>query len=407
MTQSTPEVLVLYQHYHTPDCPGGARIYSLLQTLRAHTEVTLITSDARRAERQTTDFPWFPSDIQVHEVHVPYTNRMSTGERIRSYLAFTVRALWYSIRHTNPDLVYGISTPLSTAVAAALAARWHSAPWLFEVRDLWPAFPIQMGAVPFRWLERTLYRVERALYRSAEHVITVSPDMTAYVEGTGQSPDRVTTVLPGSDRRYLNSPSAPTPDQLHRQHNLPDGPLVMYAGTFGRANDIPTLIEAARRCADAPFSFVFVGRGFYEPHLRRLADHQSSVHLIPPQPQHHMGAWYQLADLSVVSFLDRPVLATNSPAKFYDSLTMGTPVLVTNPGWTKTFVETHQCGWYVPASNPEAMSKQLRTLTAAPDRLRAAGDHGRHIARETFDRSEQFSRISSLVRRYATSPLPS
>ncbi|HKL88271.1 MAG TPA: glycosyltransferase, partial [Salinibacter sp.] len=115
--------------------------------------------------------------------------------------------------------------------------------------------------------------------------------------------------------------------------------------------------------------------------------------------QHHMGAWYQLADLSIVSFLDRPVLSTNSPAKFFDSLTMGTPVLVTNPGWTKTFVETHRCGWYVPPSDPPSMSKRLRALMAAPEELRAAGKRGQRIAREKFNRSEQLSRLPPLVQR--------
>ena len=390
-------ILVLYQHYHTPDCPGGGRIYSLLHTLKERASVTLITSNARRAERCTTDFPWFPKGISAREVNVPYKNRMPTRQRIWSYLSFAAKAFWHSVRHTQPDLIYGISTPLSTALAAAMAARWHGVPWLFEIRDLWPAFPIQMGAVPFDWLERTLYRAERLLYRSAAHILTVSPDMTAYVEETGQTPDRVTTILPGSDLDYLHSTNAPSPSHVRRQYDLPDTPLVLYAGTFGRANDIPTLIDVAKQCEDDDFSFVFVGRGFYEPELRRLANANPSVFLVPPQPQHHMGTWYELADLSIVSFLDRPVLATNSPAKFFDSLTMGTPVLVTNPGWTKTFVETHQCGWYVPPSSPASMTQKLRSLMSDPTILREAGAHGQTVARERFNRSDQLSVIPSLV----------
>lgn len=394
-----PRILVLYQHYHTPDCPGGARIYSLLQTLRPHAEVTLITSTARRSERQTTDFPWIPDGITAHEIEVPYTNRMSVSQRIRSYLSFAGCAFGRGVRRPRPELVYGISTPLSTAGAAAAVARWHDVPWVFEVRDLWPAFPIQMGAVPFDWLERVLYLAERLLYRSAAHVITVSSDMTEYVEDTGLSTDRVTTVLPGSDLAHLQSPSAPSPQELRRQYELPPSPLVLYAGTLGRANDLPSVMEAVRRCAHDDFSFVFVGRGYYEPDLRRLSDHQSSVCLVPPQPQHHMGAWYELADLSLVPFLDRPVLATNSPAKFFDSLTMGTPVLVTNPGWTKDFVETHRCGWYVPPSRPAALARRLRSLMADPEALRAAGKHGEDVARKKFDRAEQFGQIPQIIER--------
>ena len=394
-----PHLLVLYQHYRSPDCPANARIRSLLRALRPHARLTLITSDAWRSTRRTRRFSWFPADVEAVEVSVPYKNRMSSSERVRSYTSFATKALWHAIRHVRPDLVYGISTPLSTVGAAALAARWHDVPWIFELHDLWPAFPIQMGAVPFGWLERTLYRVERALYDRAAHVVTVSPDMTTYVEETGQSSDRVTTVLPGSDRRYLCSDSAPSPKQLRAQHGLPSSPIVLYAGTFGRANDIPTLVETARRCKHEDFSFAFVGRGYYEPLLRRLADRIPSLHLIPPQPQQYMGAWYRLADLSLVPFLDRPVLATNSPAKFFDSLTMGTPVLVTNAGWTKTFVETHRCGWYVPPSRPDALAHRLRSLMACPEDLRAAGHRGENVARDQFDRTEQFAQIPPIIER--------
>ena len=398
-----PHILVLYQHYRSPDCPANARVWSLLRTLRPHAQITLVTSDAWRESRRTDHYSWFPDGIDAIEVSVPYANRMTAAQRIRSYTSFALQALWHGVRKTTPDLVYGISTPLSTAGAAALVARWHGVPWIFELHDLWPAFPIQMGAVPFRWLQRALYRGERALYRSAAHVVTMSPDMTTYVEGTGQPADRVTTVLPGSNLDCLHSRAAPSPDQLRRRYDLPDTPLALYAGTFGRANDIPTLIDAARRCADADFSFLFVGRGFYEPALRRLAATHSSVHLVPPQPQHHMGSWYELADLSLVPFLDRPVLAANAPAKFFDSLTMGTPVLVTNPGWTRTVVETHGCGWYVPPSDPTSLARRLRALMTTPGALCEAGARGRDVARTHFDRAEQFAQIPALVERACAS----
>lgn len=394
-----PHVLVLYQHYRPPDCPANARIRSLLRHLQSHAHVTLVTSDAWREKRRTEHFSWFPDGIDTIEVGVDYKNKMSTAARIQSYSTFALKALWHAGHVSSPDLVYGISTPLSTAGAAAIAARWHDVPWIFELHDLWPAFPIQMGAVPFQWLERLLYRAERALYQNAAHVVTMSPDMTRYVQRTGLPDRRVTTVLPGSERDYLCSEAAPSPQQLRREYDLPDAPIVLYAGTFGRANDIPSLIEAAERCRNAPFSFVFVGRGFYEPHLRRLAARHSSVHLVPPQPQHHMGAWYELATLSLVPFLDRPVLATNSPAKFFDSLTMGTPVLVTNPGWTKTFVEDHECGWYVPASSPTHLANTLHSLMGSPQTLRAAGTRGHTVARDRFDRHKQLSVIPQIINR--------
>jgi glycosyltransferase involved in cell wall biosynthesis len=106
-----------------------------------------------------------------------------------------------------------------------------------------------------------------------------------------------------------------------------------------------------------------------------------------------------VADVSLVSFRDRPVLAANSPGKFYDSLATGTPVVVTNPGWTKRFVQTHNCGWYVPPEAPDALASRLRRLLNTPKRLRETSQNARRVARQHFDRTEIMDRYADLIAR--------
>lgn len=109
-----------------------------------------------------------------------------------------------------------------------------------------------------------------------------------------------------------------------------------------------------------------------------------------------MGAWYRLADLSLVPFLDLPVLAANSPAKLYDSLGAGTPVVVTNPGWTKAFVEAQACGWYVPP-RAELVAAELQRLLATPEEMSEAGRRGAAIARERFDRRHLADHVEAIL----------
>ena len=105
------------------------------------------------------------------------------------------------------------------------------------------------------------------------------------------------------------------------------------------------------------------------------------------------------ADLSLVSFLDRPVLATNSPGKFFDSLATGTPIVVTNPGWTKRFVRRHGCGWFVPPESPTRLADRLQTVLDSPDSLAATGRNARKEARKHFARTEMMDRYATLVDR--------
>jgi glycosyltransferase involved in cell wall biosynthesis len=101
--------------------------------------------------------------------------------------------------------------------------------------------------------------------------------------------------------------------------------------------------------------------------------------------------------VAVVSFLNLPVLDANSPAKLYDALAVGTPVVVTNPGWTKALVEDHGCGWYTPAGNPAALAAQLQAVLNQPTTLAAAGARGQQLALRAFDRQQLAAQMQGIL----------
>ena len=52
-----------------------------------------------------------------------------------------------SLRLKNIQLVIATSTPLSIGVPALVLYYLKGINYIFEVRDLWPEVPIQMGAI--------------------------------------------------------------------------------------------------------------------------------------------------------------------------------------------------------------------------------------------------------------------
>jgi glycosyltransferase involved in cell wall biosynthesis len=187
---------------------------------------------------------------------------------------------------------------------------------------------------------------------------------------------------------------------LRHEQGLAGKRVILYAGTFGRANDIPTLVAAAEALAatDDDAVWLFLGHGFYEPLIRAAAARwPQHIRLVGGQARHQVFRWFALAEVSVVSFLGLPVLDANSPAKLYDSLVVGTPVVVTNEGWTKALVEEHGCGWHAPAGNASVLAALLRTLLTEPEQLRAAGARGRQLAWRLFDRQQLAQQIQGIM----------
>jgi len=397
-------VAVFNQYHASPDCPATSRHYSLLAELARHHRVTLFTTPAWQGQQLTHEFPWVPPGVELRQATIPYENKMGP---VRRALAFAQYAAWAwraSKRIARPDVVWGISTPLTAAWAAARVARHWRAPWVFEVQDLWPSFPVAMGAVPTGLARQQLFALEKRLYKSAAHIVPLSPDMSQYVAQVGIPTAKITTLLNGTDFDLAARATLTAVAALRHEQGLAGQKIVLYAGTFGRANDMPTVVAAAEALVAtmSGVTVLFLGHGYYAPLVAAAAARwPERIRLVGGQPRHAVFSWFALADVAVVSFLGIPVLDTNSPAKLYDALAVGTPVIVTNKGWTKQLVEQHGCGWYVPAGNAAALAEQLRAVLADAATTAAAGARGQALAQATFDRRDLARQMRMILERAA------
>ncbi|UOQ73818.1 glycosyltransferase [Hymenobacter cellulosilyticus] len=279
--------IAVFSQYHTnPDCPATSRHYSLLAHLAKSHRVTLITTRTWESQRLTQEYPWLPEGVEMRAAEVPYENRMGVARRVLSFGQYAAYAVREGLKLERPDVIWGISTPLTAAWAAAQVAKRRQIPWVFEVQDLWPSFPIAMGAVPTRWAQNRLFALEKSLYQSAQHILPLSPDMTRYVQQLGFPTSKITTVLNGTDLDLAAQATPAAVAKLQAQLGLTGKQVILYAGTFGRANDIPTLVAAAEALAlvHPQAVWLFMGLGFHEPLVRAAALRCPAIRLVPPQP---------------------------------------------------------------------------------------------------------------------------
>ena len=213
-------IVVFYQYFHSPDCPAAARHYTFVREWSKRHRVTVITGNSWHSRRLTDQFEWSPPGVEVRMLDIPYDNAMSFSQRLGSYSRFALGAVWTGLGIRTPDVIFGTSTPLSAAWAASRVARLRRVKWIFEVRDLWPDFPIQMGAIQNPLIKNSLRRMEQKLYRNAAHVIALSPDIADYIVQCGIEESRVTTVVNGTDLELLEEVSEQDIIDLRQAHDL-------------------------------------------------------------------------------------------------------------------------------------------------------------------------------------------
>jgi glycosyltransferase involved in cell wall biosynthesis len=391
-------ILCLCQFYGNPNTPLNGKYYTFFEYLATKHNIHLISTQTVFNEQLGNQYHLTPPKVTASFISTKYDNKMGVFPRLISFAQFSVRAFWQGIRAKNVEVIWGVSTPLSVALVASLIARIKRVPWVFEVQDLWPDFPIQMGAINNPLLQKILYRIEHHLYRDATVVITSSPDMEAHVRKF-RTKGKTVTLYHGTDFNFVEDQTQPQRlEQLIAENDLKDKKILLYGGTLGRANDIPSVLEAFVKLGKehADIMCLLVGQGFYADLVDEYMKKYPFIRYIPPQPASEILSWFSIADVSIVAFIDKPILAANSPAKLMDSLAVGTPVVVTNPGWTKTLVEIHHCGLYVPASNPQALYEGLNQLLKDEDKRHKMGINGRNLAKKIFDRAEIARTLESI-----------
>lgn len=382
-------ILYLHQYFVLPGEAGGGRSYWISQEMiKFGHSVTMITSrnsQKKLIERIRID------GIDIIYIRNSYSNTMTAYRRIISFLNFMFVSSVIAIRCKKPDLVYATSTPLTIGLPALKLRLIKRVPYIFEVRDLWPEFPIQMGAVKNRSVQKLLRWFEKVIYNKAVHIIALSPGMKEGIINRGIGQSKV-TVIPNMSKTDKFFPHEPDVKLMTKLNIGADKFKVIHFGAIGPANSLDYLIDGAmvlkeRKCND--IEIIILGDGMSKKDIekkiicKRLGD---IVTLIGSQPMEITSEIVNLCDCSIVAFRNIPVLQTNSPNKLFDSLATGKPVIVNSAGWTKDLVEEYKCGLYVDPEKPESFADAVIFFKNNPVILESMGKNARSLAETRFNK---------------------
>lgn len=362
----------------------------------------MVTSDQQGA---AGTFTWRESreaGIHVHWTAVPYDNVMSYAQRMRAFVEFAWRAARRAAQ-LRGDVVFATSTPLTIALPAVHAARRARCPMVFEVRDLWPAVPIAIGAIRNPIAIRAARWLERYAYRNAARVVALAPGMRDEVVATGYPAERVTVIPNGCDLDVFRDASVGR--VLRASHEwLGDRPLVVFTGTFGLVNGMDYLPRLAAELAkiDTGIRVAAVGAGREFERTQRLAAElgvlDRNLYLLGRRTKLEAAAWTQAADMTLALFTGPPIVWRDAVQnKFFDSLAAGKPVANNFPGWQSRVAQEAGAGLILPADDVPAAARQVAAALRDRQWLDSAGTAARRLAENQFNRDELAAQLGGVL----------
>lgn len=389
-------ILYFHQHFSTPSGSSGTRSYEMARALvAAGHEVTIVCGSYREGKTGLkNDFKsgkrsGMVDGIHVIELKLVYSNHDSFIKRSEIFMNFALRSIGIALKEPC-DLVFATSTPL-TAGIPGIFARWlRGKRFVFEVRDLWPELPREMGVITnpvILWLMSVL---EWISYRSAHACIGLSPGIVEGIQRRSRKGFPVTMIPNGCDIDLFSKEQS-----AKRPSGVDDNDLMaVFTGAHGMANGLNAVLETAEVLKERgcdKIKMVFIGDGKLKSQLIEFAKQKDlgNCLFLDPIPKMELVSYLRAADVGLMILANVPAFYYGtSPNKFFDYLSIGLPVINNYPGWLADMINEHKCGVAVPPDNPEAFADALVLLSEKPEERNQMGENAKKLGSSNFKRND-------------------
>jgi len=318
---------------------------------------------------------------------------------MKAYLHFmfsAVRAGWSLPR---PDIVVGSIQPMFAGVAAYAVARRVRAPFLLEVRDLWPDALVVKGAVSSRQA-KPLHAIVGLLYRRSCRIVSLTPGIKKELVKKGIPPDRIDVFPNGWDSTLFADENSAAREETRGRLGWGDEIVAIYAGSFQEVTSVETHVLAAKRLeGNAGLRMVFFGSGPTRNKVESLAKGIGvrNVSFYDPVPKRDVPALLRASDLGLMALFKTPLAHIYFENKLMDYMGAGLPIAAALDGEQARVIRDVGCGIVVPPLDHEGLAGAIARLASDARTRHEMGKRGKEFVSRTLRLPDILSRYAGVV----------
>ena len=342
--------------------------YMAREWVRMGHNVTIVAADFShlRSKQPNTGYECI-DEINYVWLNTPKYKGNGVG-RVLNMLSF-IKGLFNNykkiIGRTSPDLVIASSTyPLDIYPAKYIASK-YKAKLVYEVHDLWPLSPMELGGMSkYHPFIMVMQAAENYAYKVVDKVISMLPKAEEHMIEHGLKPDKFIYVPNGIDvsewskeTRKISEKHEMCIEKLKAQNKF----IIGYAGGHAISNALTFLIKAAEKIEDSNIFFVFVGKGNEKDKLESLVKMKNLGNIV------FLEAINKQAIPDLLHKFDCLYIGWNKiplyrfgvcPNKLFDYMMAGKPIIHSITAGND-LVKEADCGISVPAEDIDAIAKSI------------------------------------------------
>jgi len=286
----------------------------------------------------------------------------------------------------KPNLVIASSTYPLDNYGANKIAKLARAKYYYEVHDLWPLSPMELGGLS-KWHPFILCMqiAENYAYRNVDMVISLLPKTKEYMVSHGLNEDKWRYIPNGfqiEDWENVEILPENISKKLH-EIRISFSRIIAYTGSLGLANALKTFVEAAKKMSNSGVAFVLVGSGPEKVNLMKFAQKISAenVFFIDSIPKKFMPSLLSEFDFLYIGLQRQSLFRFGiSPNKLIDYMMAAKPIIQAIDAGNN-MVEEANCGISVQPENDDAVVEAIeKLLKLSAEELAILGANGRQFA---------------------------
>ncbi len=291
-------------------------------------------------------------------------------------------------RLASVDVIIVSSPTFFSAFAGLLMSKIRRVPFVFEIRDLWPAVFIDLGILNNVFLIRVLESWEMFLYTQAALVVVVTKSFRDKLIERGLSAEKITVVSNGAVVNRFEP--GDKNDDLCSGLGISNKFVVSYIGAHGISQGVETVMEAAATLRDLDdIVFMFVGDGAMKNDMVIMKNDRGlqNVVMLPAQSKERVPDLYRASDVCIVPLRDIPLFDSFVPSKIFEIMSCGIPIIGSVTGEAREILQLSGSAMIVSPESVRELADSIVWMVKNPQKREMMGASGRTFVCENYDRT--------------------
>jgi len=403
--------ILFFTHYYPPEvnAPASRTSEHCRAWAQSGADVTVVTCAPNHPDGKI--YPGFRNrlwqvetrdGVQVVRLWTYLAANKGFAPRVLNYLSYMIMAVLALPFLPKADVVVTTSPQFFCGLVGLFARVVKRAPWVLEIRDIWPESIVAVGAMRKGVAIRFLEWLEGFAYRQADAIISLTRGFVPHIAARCGDASKIAIFMNGADLSAFTRSDDGA--EAKRKLGLEGKFVGAYVGTHGMAHGLDTILDAAELLKGEPrFAFLMAGGGAEEARLRASRDARGldNVVMLGQRPKAEMPGLWSATDASLILLKRSDTFKTVYPSKMSEAMAMQCPIVLGVEGEAKEVLEAAGAGIAITPEDAPQLAAAMRRLAGDAELAASYGRAGRAYADLNLDRAKVAARFLALLQEVA------